>query len=121
MKLIKTNEFGRMPNPSPGAPFRAEILTAQHQAKELGGIFGLLPPSGEMRHHYHRNRESIIVVLSGETMVIVEGEEFAIRPGDILHIAPGERHGSVNRSDEDFRFFEFFTYPPLASDFVEVA
>jgi quercetin dioxygenase-like cupin family protein len=51
---------------------------------------------------------------------IVEGKETVVRPGDVLLIPAGERHTTVNRSESEFRFVEFFTCPPLASDFVKV-
>lgn len=83
--------------------YRSEILTPEHQAKDLGGIFGLLLPGNQVPYHYHKNRESIIIVISGEAIEIIEGKEFPIKAGDVLFIPPGEKHTVVNRSGKDFR------------------
>ena len=69
---------------------------------------------------YHKNRESIIVFISGEGIEVIEGEEIPIKAGDVLFIPAGEKHTTINRSDKDLRYLEYFTCPPAISDFVEV-
>ncbi len=120
MKRFKIEEYITMENPHPGKPYRPEILTNEHKAKNLGGMFGLLVPGSQVPYHYHKNRESIIIIISGEATEIIEGEEIPIKAGDVLHIPAGEKHTVINRSDKDFRYLEFYTCPPLTADFVEV-
>jgi quercetin dioxygenase-like cupin family protein len=120
MKRFKIEEYINMENPNPGQPYRPEILTKDHNAKSLGGMFGLLVPGSQVPYHYHKNRESIIIVISGQATEVIEGEEIPIKAGDILHIPAGEKHTTINRSGKDFRYLEFFTCPPLTADFVEV-
>lgn len=120
MKLFKTEDYVKMQNPEPGKPYRPEILTSEHQVKNLGGMFGLLVPGSQVPYHYHNNRESIIIVISGEATEIIEGKEIPIKAGDVLYIPPGEKHTTVNRSAKEFRYLEFFTCPPVTADFVEV-
>ncbi len=120
MKIFKSEEYIKMANPTPGNSYRPEILTKEHQAKNLGGMFGLLVAGGRVPYHYHNNRESIIIVISGEATEVIEGREIPIRTGDVLFIPAGEKHTTINRSNKDFRYLEFFTSPPLAADFVEV-
>ncbi len=120
MKIFKSDEYMKMANPTPGKPYRPEILTKEHQAKNLGGMFGLLVPGSQVPYHYHNNRESIIIVISGEATEVVEGKETPIKAGDILFIPAEEKHSMINRSKQDFRYLEFFTFPPLSADFVEV-
>jgi len=120
MKLFKTEDYVKMKNPEPGKPYRPEILTSEHQVKNLGGMFGLLVPGSQVPYHYHNNRESIIIVISGEATEIIEGKEIPIKAGDVLYIPPKEKHTTVNRSANDFRYLEFFTCPPVTADFVEV-
>ena len=120
MKVFKTEEYIKTENPNPGQPYRPEILTAEHNAKSLGGMFGLLVPGSQVPYHYHNKRESIIIVIRGEATEIIEGEEVPIKAGDVLHIPAGEKHTTINRSDKDFRYLEFYTCPPLSADFVEV-
>ena len=119
MKIFKSGEYLKMTNPTPGKPYRPEILTKEHQAKNVGGMFGLLVAGSEVPYHYHNNRESIIIIISGEAIEVVEGKEIPIKAGDILFIPSGEKHSMINRSNQDFRYLEFFTFPPLSADFVE--
>ncbi len=117
MKLLRIGEFAQMKNPTNGR-YKLETLTSVDSAENFGGHFGILPPGDEAPYHYHEHRESIIVPVSGESIEIVEGKEFLIKPGDVLFIPAGEKHGAVNRSNQEFRFLEFFT--PPARDIVEV-
>jgi quercetin dioxygenase-like cupin family protein len=120
MKIIKTQDYVKMENPNPGKPYRPEILTRDDQAKALGGMFGLLVPGSQVPYHYHKERESVIIAISGEATEVVEGKEYPFRAGEVFYIQAGEKHMTVNRSGEDFRYLEFFTCPPVSADFVEV-
>ena len=82
-------------------------------------MFGVLVPGGRVPFHYHRNRESIIIFISGEGTEITEGGEFAVKTGDVLFIPAGEKHATVNPTDHELRYLEFFTNPPVGADFVE--
>ena len=68
MKLIKTENFLKMENPTPGEIYRKEILTGEDHANDLGGIVGLAPPKFEGPIHYHEKRESIIMVLRDSSL-----------------------------------------------------
>lgn len=120
MKIFKTSEYLEIKNPSPGESYRPEILSDVHQAKELGGMFGLLSPGNQVPYHYHLKRESVIVVISGEAIEVIEGEEMLIKKGDIIFIPSGAKHMTINRSDQEFRYLEFYTRPPLQADFIAV-
>lgn len=120
MKIFKSDEYIKMQNPNTGKPYRPEILTAEHGAKNLGGMFGLLTPGTQVPYHYHVNRESVIIAISGEAIEVIDGKETPIKAGDVLFIPVGEKHTTINRSSEDFRYLEYFTHPPLGADFVEV-
>jgi len=120
MKIFKSEEYIKMANPTPGKPYRPEILTKEHQAKDLGGMFGLLVAGSQVPYHYHNNRESIIIAISGDATEVLEGKEFPIKAGDVLFIPAGEKHTTINRSQKDFRYLDYFTSPPVGSDFIEV-
>jgi quercetin dioxygenase-like cupin family protein len=120
MKIYKSPDYAAMENPTPGQRYRSEILTAEHKAKDLGGIFGILAPGTNPPYHYHEKRESIIIAVSGEAVEILEGKEIPIKAGDVIFIPPGEKHTTVNRSSQEFRYLEFFTCPPVGKDFLEV-
>jgi len=120
VKLFKIREYIERENPVPDRPYRPEILTAADGAEDLGGMFGLLPPGTQVPYHFHRRRESIIFVLRGEATQVIDGKEMAIAAGDVLYLPAGEKHMTINRSSQDFRYLEVFTCPPLGADFVEV-
>ena len=120
MEIYKIEEFTKMANPNPGTRFKKEILTNEQKAEKLGGLFSLLAPGNQIPYHFHRKRECLIIAISGEATEIIEGKEFPIKANDILYIAAGEKHMTVNRTDKDFRYFEFFTCPPVTADYVKV-
>ena len=78
MKRFKIDDYVLMENPTPEQSFRPEILTAEHDAKDLGGRFGLLPPGTQVPSHYHKKRESVITIISGNGIEIMDGEEIPI-------------------------------------------
>jgi uncharacterized cupin superfamily protein len=120
MKRFKAGEYINLANPDPSQSYRPEILTSEQGAKNIGGMFGLLIPGSRVPYHFHKQRESIIFVISGEAIEVIEGQEILIQAGDVLYIPAGEKHTTINRSKQDFRYLEFFTCPPLGADFVEV-
>jgi quercetin dioxygenase-like cupin family protein len=120
MKVYRTEDYLKIQNPAPKEVHRVEVLTKEDSAQDLGGLFGVLPPGQSPPYHYHQKRESIIVAISGEAIEIYDGKEYPIRAGDILFIPRGVKHTTVNRSDREFRYLEFFTQPPTPSDFIKV-
>lgn len=118
MKLFKYEELLNIKNPHiDGSTYRPEVLTKEHNASSLGGMLGILPPNTKVPYHYHKTRESIIIILFGKGLELVEGKEFNINKGDILFIPALEKHSIINNSSEDLKFIEYFTNPPLANDF----
>ncbi|MFC1943020.1 cupin domain-containing protein [Chloroflexota bacterium] len=120
MEIFRIDEFIKTDNPNPGTRFKIEFLEDKEKIENLGGLFGLLPPGVQTPYHFHNKRESIIIPIRGEATEIVEGEEIPIKANDILYIPAGEKHATVNRTDKDFLYLEFHTYPPVGADFIEV-
>ena len=120
MKIFRTEEFAGIGNPNPCTRYRQDILTNGDKAEKLGGLFGLLPPDSQGSYHFHNQRESIIIAISGEATEIVEGKEIPFKANYVLYIPAGEKHMTVNRTSHDFRYLEFFTGPPVMADRVEV-
>ena len=59
------------------------------------------------------------MAISGEATEILEGKEIPIKAGDVIFIPRREKHTTVNTSHQEFRYLEFFTCPPVGTDFVE--
>jgi quercetin dioxygenase-like cupin family protein len=84
-------DFPLFLSPTPAQLYRLEILTDKDDAKNLGGIFGIMPPAApgaKPAYHYHKDRESIIMVLSGEATEMLEGQAIPLKAGDIIFIRP---------------------------------
>lgn len=120
LKVWKTGHYREISNPTPGGIYRTSILGEEDQAKDLGGIAVVLPAGESVPYHYHEKRESLLLVLSGEAVEVCEAKEYPVQAGDVIFIPAGAKHGVINRSDKDFRFLEFFTYPPMLRDFIKV-
>ena len=115
MEIFRIEEFNKMENPTPGERFIQNILANEQKAENLGGILGLLPPGNQVPHHFHNKRESLIIAISGEATEITEGKEIPLKANDVLYIPAQEKHMLVNRTDKDFRYLEFYTYPKEAA------
>ena len=118
MKLVSINELLHMKNPAPSERFKLNLLSAQQNAKLLGGHFSTLFAGGTLLMHYHKNRESLIIMISGEILETVNGVEYALKAGDAIFIGAGEKHQMENRTDKEVRYLEFYT--PLGTDVVQI-
>jgi len=119
-KIFTVDEYVKMDNPDPGKRYRLEILTDKDNATKMGGIVILLPAKApKAAYHYHKNRESLIMVISGQATEVVEGKKIPLKAGQLIYIPPMVKHVIYNSSDtEDLRYMEFFT--PTVPDVVEV-
>jgi len=120
MKTFNVAEYIEMENPTPGEIYRTEILTTEDDAHDVGGLFGILVAGQQVPYHYHKERESVLMAISGEAIEVMEGKEFPIKAGEIIFIPALVKHQTINRSQADFRYLEFFTNPPTSADFYEV-
>jgi len=120
MEIFKIEEFIKKENTNPSERFVQQILTKEQKAENVGGIFVVLPAGGKVPYHFHKKRESVHIVISGEATEIIEGKEITIKANDVLYIPAIEKHGTINRTDKDFRYLEFFTVEAGVTDFVEV-
>ncbi|MFC1953821.1 cupin domain-containing protein [Chloroflexota bacterium] len=120
MEILNIDQHIKFDNPNPEQRYMQEIITEKHNAGKLGGISVIIPPGGDVSYHYHKERESLIIIINGEATETVEGKEFPIRANDILFIPAGEKHGIKNSAEKELRFIEFFTNPPVMADRIDV-
>lgn len=114
---FNVDEYVNIESPTPGEFYRDDILTEEQGINDLGGLFAILPAQSEVPYHYHEARESVIMAISGEAIQVMEGEEFPFTAGKIIIVPPQTKHQTINRSQDEFRYIEFFTNPPVMSDF----
>ena len=122
-KLFHSEDHIKKENPNKDKFYRAEIVTDKDGAKHLNGISCILPPAStgaKVAYHYHKNRESILFIISGQGIELLDGKEVPIKAGDVIYILPEVKHTIVNNSDKEIRYLEFFTHPPVMADFIEV-
>ena len=113
---FNVDEYANMENPTPGEIYRAEILTKEHAANDVAGIFGILVAGAQVPYHYHKERESILMAIYGEAIEVMEGKEYPIKAGDVIFIPAEAKHQTINRSQDDFRYLEFYTIPLSSTD-----
>ena len=120
-KIIRLEDAPKVFFPD-GRAYRALLLPENGEAKRIGGLLGVIPAGSEgVKYHYHDERESALFILEGSATAIVENKEYFLEKNMILYVPPKERHRIANRGDSELRYIEFFTNPPLSSDFKEVA
>ena len=91
-------------------------------AKKIGGLVGVMPAGSKgVTYHYHDNRESILFFLTGHGKALIEGEEHDVGPNTVMFVPPKEKHQLTNIGNSELRYIEFFTDPPMTSDFKQAA
>lgn len=96
------------------APFDAPVR--QRVSQRLGPAGGLallgasrvvLRPGGwSSQRHWHHDEDELVVIVSGEAVLVEDGGETVVRAGDVLTFAMGVRDGHhlVNRGVADCVF-----------------
>lgn len=66
----------------------------------------LKPGAWSSQRHWHAGQDELVVMLSGEAVLVEDAGETVIRPGDVLAWPAGARNGHhlQNRTDEDCVF-----------------
>jgi mannose-6-phosphate isomerase-like protein (cupin superfamily) len=120
VKILKLEDAPKLFFPD-GKAYTIPLVTEQTGAKEIAGLMGVMPAgSGGVRYHYHDKRESVLFILSGQGKALVEGKEYGLGPNTVMFVPPKQKHKVMNVGNSELRYIEFFTNPPMLSDFVEV-
>ena len=96
------------------APFDAEVqgrwyrrLAPATGMTRMGASHVVLKPGAwSSQRHWHREEDELVVMLSGEAVLVEDGGESIVRAGDVLAWAADEENGHhlQNRSDADCVF-----------------
>ncbi len=83
------------------------LLTEDDLSK--GNLFQIVKNEArtEIKPHYHEQMIEIYHILKGNAVVFCGDTRVRAQPGDTLLCEPGEVHGVVNDTDENFQFAVF--------------
>ncbi len=96
------------------APFDVEVqgrwwrrLAPEAGLTKMGASHVVLKPGGWSSHrHWHHEEDELVVILTGEAVLVEDGGETILRAGDVAAWAGGVPNGHhlINRSDKDCVF-----------------
>ncbi len=121
MIIFKIKDFLELSRFEEDKTRRLTILSEKEGAKKIGGIFVIVPPkTPAVKYHYHKERESLILIIKGKGKLVVEGKEYFVEEKELIYIPPMKKHKLENTGETELRYLEFFTHPPVSADFIEV-
>ncbi len=97
------------PHNEPCAGRKTWALTRQFGLSQFGvNRVELLPGSWSTQRHWHRTCDEVVVVISGELVLVTDDGEEVLRAGDCVGFKAGvpNAHHLQNRSDEVAVFFD---------------
>lgn len=105
MKFVKLNEEGWLK----GQGYSKKILLSEDDLKSKGNLVQIVKNEAhtEIKPHYHKEMIEIYHILRGNAVVFCGDTIVRAHPRDTLLCEPGEVHGLVNDTDEDFLFAVF--------------
>jgi mannose-6-phosphate isomerase-like protein (cupin superfamily) len=120
VKLFNLGEFLKRSAPKSSETVGERLIDENDKASKVMALFAIIPPTVESRAsklHYHTERDSFILFLSGEGIETVEGKEYPVKANDLIFIPSKEKHKIVNTGNTELKYIEIYTLP---SDFIVV-
>ncbi|MFH0896615.1 MAG: cupin domain-containing protein [Candidatus Bathyarchaeota archaeon] len=116
VKLLDLKELMKHSATKPDQQTIERVIDEKDKATKLQAVFTIIPPGAAgSKLHYHTQRESWILVLSGEGKEIVDGKEYPVKANDSIFILPNEKHKMENIGKTELKYLELYTLP---SDFI---
>jgi quercetin dioxygenase-like cupin family protein len=105
LKFVKLNEKGWLKRQG----YSKQILLTEDDLKSKGNLVQIVKNKAhtEIKPHYHKKMIEIYHILQGKAVIFCGDTMVRAQPGDTLLCEPGEVHGVVNDTDEDFQFVVF--------------
>jgi quercetin dioxygenase-like cupin family protein len=105
MKYVKSTEEGWLKRQG----YSKKILLSEDDLKSKGNLVQIVRNEAhtEIKPHYHKRMIEIYHILQGNAVIFCGDIRVRANPGDTLLCEPGEVHGLVNDTDEDFLFAVF--------------
>ena len=118
MKLIKLGALLKHSATRSDQQTTVTIFDENDNARKMKAISVTIPPGASgPKLHYHTQRESWILILSGEGEETVDGNTYPLQANDSIFILANEKHTIKNIGQTELKFLEIFTLP---SDFIVV-
>ena len=105
MKYVKSTDKGWLKRQG----YSKKILLSEDDLKSKGNLVQIVRNEAhmEIKPHYHKRMIEIYHILQGNADIFCGDTRLRVQPGDTLLCEPGEVHGLVNDTDEDFLFAVF--------------
>jgi quercetin dioxygenase-like cupin family protein len=105
MKFVKLTKEGWLEKQG----YSKKILLNEDELKSKGNIVQMVrnKPHTEIMPHFHKQMIEIYHVVKGNAIVFCGDIRVRTQPGDTLLCEPGEVHGLINDTNEDFQFVVF--------------
>jgi uncharacterized cupin superfamily protein len=116
VKLIKLGELMKHSATRSDQQTTVTIFDENDKAGKMKALSVTIPPgvSGP-KLHYHTQRESWILILSGEGEETVDGKTYPLQANDSIFILANEKIKNIGQTE--LKYLEIFTLP---SDFIVV-
>jgi len=91
--------------------FRKKILADEKVLGQKGCLAQIVSvaPGDEVKPHYHKIQTELNYILQGNGILFFNKERIRTQPGDVIICEPGDIHGVINDTRDDFQFIVFKT------------
>jgi quercetin dioxygenase-like cupin family protein len=105
MKFVKFNEKDWLKRQG----YSKKILLTEDDLKSQGNLIQIVKNEAhtEIKSHYHKEMIEIYHILRGHAVIFCGDARVRAQPGDTLLCEPGEVHGLINDTGQDFMFVVF--------------
>ncbi|MFX0207334.1 MAG: cupin domain-containing protein [Candidatus Hodarchaeota archaeon] len=105
MKLIKDNEKEWLER----AGYSKKILLNEDELKSSGHLVQIVMTDAntEIKPHYHKQTIEVFYILKGNAIIFFGDNKFRTQPGDTFLCEPGDIHGVINDTNEEFSLLVF--------------
>lgn len=118
MKLVDLGELLKHSAAKPDQQTLERVVDEKDKAGKMQMLYTIIPAGAQgSPMHYHTQRESLILVLSGEGKEIIDGNEYPVKANSAVFILPNEKHKIENTGRTELKYIEIYTLP---SDFIPV-
>ena len=86
-----------------------KILLAENDLKSSGNVIQIVKAEKgtSIKPHYHKRTSEVFYILKGNGILFVGNNKERRKEGDVIFCEPGETHGVINDTGEDFVWLVF--------------